>query len=97
MKNYRFKTKELTLEALIEEIKCSPYFDWDSIDCIGGWLSDFLRNEEDDLGYLNVAISNIGCETSAIKWWFFNQYMQIEQWENNDAELVERWYDALSE
>lgn len=90
---YKYTTAQEAYVALNNELNNS-YFDWDSMKQIDFWLKEFIREDEEDLAWLNLAVNSISHDCITIEMWFYNQSQYPELWSEKSFKLIEAFSDA---
>ena len=94
-KIFKYDTCENAFNALIESLEHD--FEWDSIDEVGFWLEEFIRDSIYDEDWLNTVINTIGSDYWAIKNWFLIQETKEELWTDESYSLIELWVTVFEE
>lgn len=96
-KRFHFDTCQDAFEALNTTLNTNADFDWDSIQHVGFWLNEFIRDTNEDLDWLNIVINTIGHECPTIKYWFSLQSEDSESWSKSSYKLICKFADLLND
>lgn len=96
-KRFHYDTCRDAFEALNTTIITDTDFDWDSIQQVGFWLNEFIRDTDEDLNWLNIVINTIGHDCSTIKYWFSLQSEDSESWTESSYKLICEFADLLND
>lgn len=98
-KQFVFKTAQeahIALEAEIYQNQNVNYVG-DDIYAIDFWFKEFIRDEDEDIDWLNHIINiNLGHDCIAIKAWFYYQCEHPELWTDKSFELIRRFSDEYN-
>ncbi len=95
-KQYVFKTAQEAHIALKAEIYQNQNVNYvgDDISAIDFWFKEFIRDEDEDIDWLNHIINvYFGYDCTAIKAWFYSQSEHPELWTDKSFELIRRFSD----
>jgi len=92
--NYKYKSKKEVLHALSVAIGNNIKFD--SIEKVGNYLSELLRDEDDDYVYMNIALNMIDFENPYLLNWFQIQLKSINNWSDKNSEVILMFADGLN-
>ena len=90
---FSFVTREIAYSEL--KISMNNDFDWESIECMDFWLSEFLRGDEKDINWINIVVNTIGHECTALIQWFIIQSDYPESWSERSFDSIKRMAELL--
>lgn len=90
---FSFVTREIAYREL--KISMNNDFDWESIECMDFWLSEFLRGDEKDINWINIVVNTIGHECTALIQWFIIQSDYPESWSEISFDSIKRMAELL--
>ena len=91
--SFRYDSQEEAFEALISRI--NEDFIWDSYDEVDFWMREFIRDQDNDVDWVNSAIDIIGDEYYVIKAWFNSQTEREELWSETSFDLIEMFANSF--